>query len=591
MNTKIDEILAKQAADAPTRESTFTMQTRDVDEEARTVEVAFSSETPVERWFGTEILEHTPAAADLRLLLNGAPVLVGHNTHDHIGVVESARIDDDLVGRAVLRFGKSQRANDVFNDVLDGIRQKVSVGYYVKEYVENVEDEEYRATKWEPFEISIVSLPADDTVGVGRSKTTPKITQVKEMDDNIDPKAAADKAIAQARESEAARVKLIRALGKKHQLSELADTFVENGKDVEEFRGAAMDAMEERQADALAAATPETHIDMGAREAAQYSIVRAIRAAASGNWKNAGLEHEAHVAVADKLGREARGFFIPQDVQVRAMNTQTMAAGGAMVATELHSEAFIDILRANSVIMGLGGTMLTGLVGDVDIPRLTGAETFYWIDEDEDGTDSELTAGVLKLSPKTVAGAVPMTRRLLQQTSGSVDAMIQASLAKGSALAIDLAILQGSGDKRPKGIVNTDGVNTQSISSAGAPTWAEIVGFETQVSTENALDGDLAYVTTPGVAGTMKTTKKDAGSGIFLMEGGQVNGYDVRTTSQLAANTIVFGNFSDVVIGEWGVLDVTIDESTKSASGGLVVRTFQDVDAGTRQAASFCKNA
>ena len=143
-------------------------------EDKRTVELAFSSEEPYERFFGMEVLDHSENAVDMSRMTGGAPFLLGHDHNDQIGVIESARIDDDKIGRAVVRFSKSNRAEEIFQDVLDGIRTKVSVGYAVNdmELAEKGKDgnpDTYRVTKWMPFEASLVSIPADDSVGVGRS--------------------------------------------------------------------------------------------------------------------------------------------------------------------------------------------------------------------------------------------------------------------------------------------------------------------------------------------------------------------------------------------------------------------------------------
>ena len=179
---KIDEIMKKQAEARPTRDIfNAVMSVAPADTDSRTVNVAFSSEEPVERWFGKEILNHDANSVDLSRLLSGAPVLVNHDTNDQVGVVESAHIDPDRRGRAVLRFGKSQRATDIFNDIRDGIRQKISFMYEVKEYVQSEDDPEtFIGMKWMPLEISSVSIPADDTVGVGRSlEIKPNIEVVK----------------------------------------------------------------------------------------------------------------------------------------------------------------------------------------------------------------------------------------------------------------------------------------------------------------------------------------------------------------------------------------------------------------------------
>src|SRR5690554_4511161 len=143
-----------------------------IDKENRTVELAFSSEAEVERWFGIEVLDHSEGAMRTERLEGGAAVLVNHDWDDQVGVVESVTVGADRRGRAVVRFGRGARASEVWQDVVDGIRRHVSVGYSIHK----VEIEErsglpdlVRVTDWEPHKISIVSVPADVSVGVGRS--------------------------------------------------------------------------------------------------------------------------------------------------------------------------------------------------------------------------------------------------------------------------------------------------------------------------------------------------------------------------------------------------------------------------------------
>lgn len=578
-----------------------------VDEEARTVELAFSSEEPVSRWWGIEVLDHDPSSVDLSRLNNAGPLLMDHNPADHVGVIESAQIDNDRTGRAVVKISRSVRGAEVLQDIVDGIRNSVSVGYRVNKAVLEESgddgDDRYRVVSWTPVEISLVSIPADDTVGVGRSAPSekgehPVITslEVSEMTEKTESKSAPavdlDAVREEAREAERVRVSRITKIGGKFGADDLARDFIGSGGSVDEFA----DALAERGAPAPKAPeakdTPASEIGMTEGEAREFSVMRAIRAAASGDWSKAGFEREASLAVADALGREARGFFIPAEVQQR-MSVGNDAQGGYLVGTEHRPGDFIGMLRARSVATGLGARIMSGLTGNVDIPKQTSAAVFAWLGEDEEVSNSEIGTGSLVLTPRTVAGAVPMTRRLLKQASPDAEALVLADLAAGAALAIDNAVVNGTGaNGQPLGIVNTTGVNTQSVASAGDPTWAEVVGFESAVDSDNALGGSLAYLTTPAVAGAMKVKAKDAGSGLFVMsDSGNVNGYRCEKSTQVAANGLIFGDFSSVVIGEWGVLDILPDNAAKAASGGLVLRAFMDVDVGVRHAESFCINA
>jgi len=147
----------------------------EIDEQNRTIVVAFSSEQSVQRSFGLEVLSHNPIDVDLSFLASGrAPLLLEHEREDQIGVVESATIDQDKVGRAVIRFSKGKEGDEVFQDVLDGIRSNISVGYKITG--QRIEQDDMGNNivycQWTPVEISVVSIPADQTVGIGRSDDT-----------------------------------------------------------------------------------------------------------------------------------------------------------------------------------------------------------------------------------------------------------------------------------------------------------------------------------------------------------------------------------------------------------------------------------
>jgi len=593
---------------------THTIDRAHINEDTRSVTLSFSSEAPVERRFGheilNEVLDHSRESVILDRIRANGPLLNEHDPKQHIGVVESVDIGDDRRGVANVRFSETDEADKIYRQVLEGVKASISVGYRILDGV--VEETKkggldvFRATKWVVHEISTVSMPADTSVGVGRSESesfefdietikqeartmpdenTPVAKPEKKVDVAAIETGARDTAIA----AERARTSRITKIGDKYNGAELARQFVENGKSVDEF----MDALAEQRGDTENVQTPNkpvTQVGLSDNDTQRYSLMRALNASLTGDWKNAGFERECSIEIEDKLGREARGFFVPYEVQSRTMSVGTDTAGGYIVQTD--EGGMIDLLRANTVLGAAGATFLPGLVGDVAIPKQTGASTFYWLGEDEDGTDSEPTVGQVLLMPKTCAGAVPMTRKLLKQSSPSVEALVQNDLNRGMALAIDVAGFNGTGvDGQPLGILNTTGISTSTIASAGAPTWIETVEFETDVDTSNALMGNLNWVTTPAVKGSMKTTAKDSGSGLFVADGNTANGYDILTSTQMPTAGILFGDFSSCMIGMWGVMDVMADTATKAASGGLVLRVFQDVDVGVRHIESFCKNA
>lgn len=600
------------------------IDTRKIDEETRTIEVAFSSEQPVLLWGEREILDHNPASVRLDRAKSHGPLLVDHNWTDHVGTIDDIRIDTDRVGRAVVRFGNSERANEIYQDVKDEIRKSISVGYRVYKWVYESDDAEgvpiYRVTDWEVVEISFVSVPADVAVGVGRdgkpqAKNTVKIIRHEAIPMEKTPEQlAAEQAEKQRqaneaekrakiemqamRDREADRQKAIREIAAMHPGHDNIVTDALRGEmTVAAFTEKLADAVLQARADD----TPDTHLDLSDTDKKRYSICRALLAQASGNWKGAEAEREMSDTISKRLDADPKGIFVPYDIQTMQRNagregqrvvTTTGAGAGALGVDHLPG-SFIDTLRDRSLLMSLGAFVLSGLRGNVSVPRKTGNATFGWVAEDADGTDSDVTIGTLTMSPKTLAGAVPISRLSLQQLSPDMDVLVMSDMAEGAALAVDIAGIAGAtGGDNPVGILNTTGVLTNAIATAGQPTWAEVVNFETLAAAANALAGNSSYITTAAVRGFMKTAKKDAGSGIFLVEGNEANGYpvNVKTDAGFAANSILFGDYSQLIVGMWGVLDVMLDTATKAASGGLVIRMFQDLDFGVRQPTAFVKN-
>lgn len=595
-------------------------EVRTVDVEARTVELAFSSEAPVERWWGVEILDHSPRAARLDRLRRGGPLCVDHDTRDHVGVIEDVRIDADRVGRAVVRFGRSARATEILQDVADGIRRNVSVGYRIHEAVlerQGDDGDTYRVTDWEPYEISLVAAPADIDVGVGRSQ---------DASDGAAPPAAdppnGSPPIETETETPSEPTRSIKAMQTEKPVEQIDDTkrreqirdisrqFAHLGADQLAIdaltRG---DSVETFQAAILARAAqapkPTADIGMSRDDVQRFSLARAIRALANPKdiaaQNAARFEFECSQAAASKMGKHARGIIVPYDVFKRDLNVGTATAGGNLVATNLLAGDFIALLRDQMVITSLGARMITGLVGNVAIPRQTGGATAYWTPESTAGTESQPAFDQVEMSPKTVTGYVDISRKLMQQSEIVIDSFVQEDLRNALALEIQRVAISGGGTNQPTGILATAGIGDVAGGTNGAlPSWQNIVDLETDVSVANADVGTLAYLTNTKVRGRLKTTSKVSGQNGFVWDDGQspLNGYRCGVTNAVASNltkgsalgicsAIIFGNFSDLIIGMWGGLDMTVDPYSLSTSGTLRVVVHQDVDVAVRHAESF----
>jgi HK97 family phage major capsid protein/HK97 family phage prohead protease len=356
------------------RDAAFTREAINV--EARTVELAFSSEEPYDRWWGREILSHARSAVRLQRLEGGRhPLLVDHSTRDQVGVVERAWIGDDRRARAVVRFGRSPRANEIFQDVQDGIRSLVSVGYRIHDMVlakSGDQGDEYLVDDWEPYEVSIVAVPADPTVGVGRSDARDRLirsfidrarspipnpattrslnpsqenpamdddtvtnppARTETRNDNRPPARPADPQRERqlGTEQERQRVRDIQALGDKFGKRAQADAAIDAGTSFDAFRESVFTALE--QSGTLRLAEP-AEIGMSKKEVQQFRFTNLIAASL---WpddatvrKMAAFEIDAARAAADKrpdVRTERQGAFtVPVDVLSSPLDMRTADA-------------------------------------------------------------------------------------------------------------------------------------------------------------------------------------------------------------------------------------------------------------------------
>lgn len=577
-----------------------------IDGEARTAWLALSSETPVDRGWGIEILDHRQQSIRMGRLNNGGAVLADHDIRDVVGVVEQVRLDADKVVRALVRFGKSARASEVFQDVVDGIRRHVSVGYQIHNAISESERDgvrTYRVTDWEPYEVSIVSVPADTRVGIGRSAATETPPPVAEPE----PKEAIIMSENQTNPADNAGIERKRAadiisIGEQFRrydgVEKMARDAIASGTPIDQFRGMVMDKIS-------SAPLPDASVGLTEKETRSYSLLRVINALANPRdaaaQRAAAFELEVSTAAAEKSGKQARGIVVPFEVMKRDLTVGTATAGGHLVATNLLTGSFIDMLRNAMVINRMGATMLTGLVGNIAIPRQTGGATAYWLAESGSATESQPAFDQVAMSPKTVSAFSDISRKLMQQSSLDVEAFVSNELALTLAHAIQTAAIKGGGSNEPTGILSTAGIGSVVGGTNGlAPTWAHIVELETDVSVANADIGTLGYLTNNKVRGKLKTTSKVSGQNGFIWEAGDapLNGYATATTNAVPSNldkgtstgvcsAIIFGNWADLIMGMWGGLDLLVDPYTGSTSGTVRVVAHQDVDVAVRHAESF----
>ncbi len=569
-----------------------------VEKEDRTIEFPFASEEPVERYFGMEVLEMSEKAMDLSRLNDGAPLLYQHDADRIVGVVQRAYLKNKR-GYAQVKLANNELGREMQDLIKDGIIRNVSFGYKINDMEEDKSTTPmtYRATSFQPFELSLVTVPADQSVGIGRSfdsvetvstaSAVPTTTPISIMEEQTPDLELLRAEASEAKAKEAAEML---ALGKRTHNVDLAQEFVMNSRGIDELRSALIDQM---GSNAKPVDTTAGEIGLTQKEARSFSFLRAINYLSNPGDRAArdaaGFEIEASEAAATKLGRQSRGITVPSDVMRRDLNVGTATAGGNLVETELDADNFIDLLRNASALTQAGASVLTGLSGNVNIPRQSGAATAYWVAESGSPTESQQTIDQVALTPKTCGAFTDFSRRLVIQSSIDVENLVRGDLAKVLALEIDRVGLYGSGSaNQPLGLKDTTGVLTEDF-AANTPTFAEVVALESDIASANALLGSPKYLMNAAMRGALKTAEKATNTAQFIFTNGEVNGYEAVISNQVASNDLWFGNFSDLIIAYFSGLDLMVDPYTHSTSGTVRVVALQDVDVAARHGQSFSR--
>lgn len=588
-----------------------------IDEEKRTVVLSFSSKAPVVRYMINErtgkpekvyeVLDHSDGAIDLTRLQASGPVLLDHTKESVVGVVEDVWVTADK-GFARVRFGRSAKATEVFNDIIDGIRRTVSVGYKVLEYVRQEAKNKgdlptNLITRWLPYEVSLETIPADITVGVGRSEEMVEtIINEDPAEETVESIETRELPIVEVKETykmenndrqnERKRLNGIRETANRVRslipdVDALAEDFMNSERSLDEFNSAVVAKIDAKNIETAITNAGSTNLGLSVNDKQRYSFLRAIEAAGTGNWKNAGYELELSKAIADRMGSDPKGFYVPFEVLAKradAALANTTTAVGA-VATEFWADEYIDILRANTAVVAAGARVLEGLQGNVKIPKATNGTTFGWVTEGSSSTGTQYSGTSLDMVPVDIMGSIGFTRSLMKQSGLSVENLIRDDMNAAIGVFVDQQCLVGTQ-------AGASGVSTMAGTKLAltAGTWTNVLALEGAVGTANAETGKLSYITSPSVRAVLKGKVKDSnnsGAGGFIMnEDGRLNGYPCGITSN-ASTGLFFGNWGDLIIGTWGGLDILVDPFTNAANGGIVVRAFLSADIGIRNTGSF----
>jgi HK97 family phage major capsid protein len=580
-------------------------QADEPEEDLRSFEFSFSSESPVERWFGREVLSHEAGSIDLGRLNDGAPLLWNHNPDQVIGVVERGWIDGEKRrGMARVRFSRSAFAEEKLADVRDGILRNVSVGYQILDAAPlRVADQEViLATSWQPLEISLVSIPADAGVGLGRAAQLPAAPAASTPDPNpMEPTIDLEAVRAQAAADERSRVASITGLCREHGADDLAQGLIERGASEADAMKDVLAAIKTRAT--KQPATPavvsqpiarSADIGLSEREVQEFSFLRALRAQLFPNERQyveaAAFEREVSAATAQRMGMAPKGLVVPNDVLSRALTAGSSASAGDLIFTDARPGSFIELLRKRNVLTSLGVTVLSGLTGPVAIPKQTGAAQAYWVGEQGEATESDPTVGQVNMTAKTLSAWTRFSRLLMLQSSIDVETMVRNELATVMALEQARAMLYGSGtSNQPLGLKFVTGINTEDFGAA-QPTYAELVSMETKIAADDADIGAFGYVTNATIYGGFKTTEKATGTAQFVLEpGGTVNSYSVVRSNQVESGDVFLGVWNQLILGLWGALDLQVNPYSEDKAGNVRVVVHQSCDIAVRYPEAFCR--
>ena len=573
----------------------------------RVVELTFSSEEPVERVFGWEVLDHAPENKKIRKRLKrlktAGSVLFNHAPDRYVGRIEDVWIGDDRKGHARVRFGKSDFADQIFKDIEDGILASTSVAYRIHAMELEKKDEKkgnvYRAYDWEPYEVSVVTLPADITVGVGRGAewgetntiflkeeeemekdekktqqetatttsavsvpaTTTSAVPVPEVRFYSAPSGPSMEEVAAAtREAELSRIQAIEAIGEAHAFEKEAREAIKAGTSADSFREWALEALAKRSEKAQF--TPE----MSRKEVREYSLQRVLLNVLGKG--EAGFEREISAEISRQSGIETAGIFVPFHVlgQKRAAYIKrgdpefsaalqkredylagSATSGAEFVATEVWAQDMVLPLQNRPICAKAGARVLTGLKGNPSLPVVSSGSTAQWRTEIQQLAVTNPTTTSRSASPKRLGDVMEYSLQWLKQSEATVQAVIGADIEAALIAAIDRGALHGSGSSgEPTGLIETSGIgDVDGGGTGGAPTWAHITELENDVASANAALGKLAYITNTNVRYKLKRTAYNTTYGdIFLWDireqkpsgDGMLNGYSAFISNVVRNN-------------------------------------------------------
>ena len=576
-----------------------TIQRAAIDEAARTVSVLIATPTPVPtmRWIDgsgyiqcNEVLQCTPEAVDTERLDGGISVLMVHRWDDVVGVTISHSIDPDGI-RAVIRFTRDPASEPIWQDIVDGIRRHVSVGADIIAQSYDIATNTNTITRWQPYEVSFVAIPADANSGVGRSKQplqpTPKQPPITMTTPTPTPPTNHAQEIARIAELLGDPEEGLRAIQDQCTTQQFNERMI---------------------AKRSKSPLPSGDMGMSDKEVQRYKLSNVLRYLSGDNTVNVDFERDVTNNCKRALQRQ-NSFYIPPEVQ-RTFTQRSFdpTSGAGLVAQNTLYDQHIPFARPKYIMDTLGITMLSGLSGRVIIPKTTTSGQVYWIVGTSSGSESSPTVDQVELLQKQCGAYVDVTRSLMQQSGGTAEAFAVDELQRAMMSGLQNAIINGTGlNGQPTGILTAITPTIDGGVNGVEPTYDHLIDLEGAVQDANAGDGFGGYLMSKRAKQFLKKTfeapDKNTADRLWNRDSATpVNGYagfattDVPLTSNSSnwlTPIIHCGDWSSLVVGSWGGMEVAIDTATNSKTGATRIVVLNDVGLAYRNTDSFAvfKNA
>lgn len=321
----------------------------------------------------------------------------------------------------------------------------------------------------------------------------------------------------------------------------------------------------------------------------KFSVSRAI-AAAAGLDVDAGFEREMQVELAKRAGRKPEGVFIPTECFERRVLTS--ATGGELISTDHRPDQYINALVASSVVRGLGARVLSGLQGNISIPRETASPAIGWVAENAALTNSDADFDSVTMSPKHAGALSEWSRNMLMQSSPDVEQLLRNMLARNLALAIDQAAIRGGGANEPTGVLATAGIQTQVYASSLFATMAEMIA---KADIANVGTAQRSFLTSNTIRKQAMLARDADGSphGVPVIFHNEPVTFSNQVPTNLGATTnnhaLIYADWSELLMGIWSEIDLLVNpyEATAYSKGNVSIRAMATVDIAVRHPAAF----